>query len=127
MCAKAVTVAASALLLATACAGEEPTAIVLASQPSVPPRKESVAALSDAEERIVPTLEARCRQEVERGLRTLRARMAPPGLGGIGDVRRVRIALRLCRDDATAPEREAIRLALNATEEIIAARPDLRD
>ncbi|MFN8573721.1 MAG: hypothetical protein U0132_16820 [Gemmatimonadaceae bacterium] len=81
-----------------------------------------VPALEDAAERLVGGLPAVCLSGVSSALTALRAKMSPTRTATAADVSAVRTALSGCTDDASAADRDAIRLALDVADDVIAGR-----
>ena len=87
-----------------------------------PPAGDPVASLEDASGRLVAGLSGSCLSGVTSALTTLRGKMSPQRTATSTDVQTVRTALAQCPDDATAADRDAIGLALDVADDVIAGR-----
>lgn len=87
-----------------------------------PPAGDPVPSLEDASSRLLAGLAGTCLTTVTSSLTTLRSKMSPQRTATAADVQTVRAALAQCPDDATAADRDAIGLALDVADDVIAGR-----
>lgn len=92
------------------------------NNPPPPPSGDPVPSLEDASDRLLAGLSSTCLASVTAALTSLRGKMSPSRTATAADVNAVRSALATCPDDATAADRDALRLALDVADDVVAGR-----